>query len=163
MLEYGFAVLFFRLVLSEPTIQAYLPSGGQGAEIRESAGLGFGWRVRVPVSEHNALRLRLDFVHLGQEPDLDIDPALSLDFLRHGRTWQSGWYQGIGAGWVRRVRSVSQQKESADGASGSLILGREQSVGRGQIVLEARLVLTTLSGQVDSHVAFSMAYRHHFK
>ena len=47
--------------------------------------------------------------------------------------------------------------------NGSLILGREQMVGNGQIVFEARLGVTSFSGQVDSLVAFGVAYRHHFK
>jgi len=162
MYEYGFLLLFLRLVITEPTIQVYRPFGDQGTAVSESVGLGYGFRVRVPVSEHNALRLRLDLARLGREPDVNYDPALSLDFLRHGRTWQSGWYQGIGAGWARRVRSESP-RTVANGASGSLILGREQRVGNGQIVLEARFALDSFGGQVDSHAAFSMAYRHHFE
>lgn len=159
----GLFWLFLVFVVSEPTVQVYRPFGDLATEVTESIGWGYGFRLRIPVSKDNALRLRLDFADFGQEPQVDYDPALSLDFLRHGRTWESGWYQGIGGGWVHRVRSESSGRVTADGVSGSLILGREQKVGNGQIVLEARLGVSNFRGQVDSLVAFGVAYRHHFE
>lgn len=153
--------LFLAFVISEPTVQVHRPFGDLAAEVNETFDWGYGFRVRVPVSEDNALRLRLDFAEFGQEPQVDYDPALSLDLLRHGRSWQSGWYEGIGAGWAHRVRSESSQRLTADGVSGSLILGRQQKVGNGQIVLEARLGVSSFSGQVESVATFGVAYRSH--
>jgi hypothetical protein len=159
----GLFSLFLAFVASEPTVQVCRPFGDLATEVSESIGWGYGFRLRVPVSKHNALRLRLDFAHFGQEPQVDYDPELALDFLRHGRRWESGWYQGIGAAWVHRVRSESSVRVTADGVNGSLIAGREQKVGNGQIVLEARVGVASFSGQVDSLVAFAVAYRYHFK
>lgn len=51
---------------------------------------------------------------------------------------------------------------SADGATGSVILGRALSVGKGQIVLEGRLELEAIEGGVTPAAALSVGYRHHF-
>ena len=87
-----------------------------------------------------------------------------MDYLWRGGKWESGWYAGLGAGWLRREQPMlAQETVTTDAVNGSVVLGRAQKVRNGQVALETRLDVAGLGGKAAPVFAISLAYRHHFK
>jgi hypothetical protein len=155
----------FYLLISEPGLAVYPVLDRPPSQVV----WGAAFRARIPVSAHDVIRFRADALSrtppVPNTPEVDRDNyiPMSLDYLRHGRDWDTRWYWGVGVGWIWRTRTMPDLSiVTADSATGSVILGRALSVGKGQVVFEGRLELEAIEGGVSPAVAFSVGYRHHF-
>jgi hypothetical protein len=155
----------FYLLISEPGIAVYPVLDRPPSQVVWGAAI----RARIPVSAHDVIRFRVDALSrtppVPNTPEVDRDNyiPMSLDYLRHGRDWDTRWYWGVGVGWIWRDRTMPDLTVvTADSATGSVILGRALSVGKGQIVFEGRLELEAIEEGVTPAVALSVGYRHHF-
>jgi len=162
--------LFIYLFVSEPSVQFYKAFAESVSQHSESAGWGLGFRVRMPVGAHDALRIRLDGRRFAAKEapssssEAELHTGVSLDYLWRGRYWESGWYAGLGAGWLRREQPVlGQDTVTCDAVNGSVILGRAQKLGNGQVLLETRFEVAGFDGRAAPTLALSLAYRYHFK
>ena len=162
--------LFMYLFVSEPSVLFYKAFGESVSQQSESIGWGLGFRVRIPVGAHDALRIRLDGRRfaaneaLSSSSEAELHTGVSLDYLWRGRNWESGWYAGLGAGWLHREQPMlAQETVTTDAVNGSVILGRAQKLGNGQVALETRLDVAGFEGKVAPAWAISLAYRYHFK
>jgi hypothetical protein len=162
--------LFMYLLFSELTVQVYGAFGDSVVQQSNPIGWGLGMRVRLPVRDRDALRLRLDGRRFTtKEPsagpgDPELHTVVAADYLWRGGAWKSSWYGGVGAGWLHREwPAASGDKATSDTMNSSVILGRAQSLGNGQVVVETRLELSGSNGKLAPTAAFSLAYRYHFK
>jgi hypothetical protein len=166
------------LLLCEPSVVFYPVLDAPPGQVATSTPWGAGLRARITGGtwEH-AVRVRFDIVSQRYEDAAatsrhDWYYLVSLDYLHHGGGWGSRWYYGAGLGWMERSYDVVVEAEDAtvvtnvvtgNTATGSLVLGRAQDVGPGQIMFEGRVDAASLDGQIKPIVAFSVGYRHHFK
>ena len=162
--------LFMYLLFSELTVQGYRAFGDAVSEQSNDVGWGLGMRIRIPVGNRDALRIRLDGRRFTGKQSLDgtgdaeLQTVVAMDYLWRGKSWQSGWYGGVGAGWLRREWPVvGSDKATSNTLNGSVILGRAQSLGDGQVLLESCLELSSTNGKFAPTAALSLAYRYHFK
>jgi hypothetical protein len=116
---------------------------------------------------------------VSQDPDESSTGArpdwyflVSADYLHHGGGWGSRWYYGAGVGYLERSYDVFVEGEdgvrvtnvvTGKSPTGSLVVGRAQDVGPGQIMIEGRVDAAKLDGRFSPVAAVSVGYRHHFR
>jgi len=128
--------LLMYLFVAEPSVQFDMALAESVSQQSESSGWGLGLRVRIPVGGRDALRVRLDGRRFSARgtPSSSSEPefrtGVSLDYLWRGHGWGSGWYAGVGAGWLHREQPVlAQEAVTTDALNGSFILGAYSEVG----------------------------------
>ncbi len=162
--------LFMYLILSEAGVQLHKAFEQTVSQRSGSVGWGLGFRMRIPVRVHDAFRFRLDGRRFAAKEarspnsETEFHTGVSLDYLFRGGNWESGWYAGLGAGWLQREQPIlGQDVVTSDALNGAVILGRARKFGNGQVVLETRLEMAGFKGKAAPTMTLNLAYRYHFK